>query len=390
MSVLPVGQRLARFLPDLDDLLYDPLAYLRAGPVVIGPRRLYRLAALFALPGIALALSSVKRDPEAVERLALGVALVVGGSVWLFWSLLLRGHSLVLHPEGVEVRYTRTSVWCPWALFNAEGEPFVPETDSPRLGLTVPVWREAIAFVELRRDETTIAHGTQVSARQFRFAGSEAVVLPARYEVAAEDLGQLLLQLGRRLGRELPRGTPPREAAEVAALDRLPQAPEAGGRLSVPLTRLVFPPICCDCGQATDSTWPMPVTGGSGWIVSPLIQQARRLSVPVPLCEACQRNLREQTHRGGLVGMVAGAGVGAAAALALTAAQAATLLPMLLGGLAVGGLLGFIVGTLAADRRPVRISGYSPTHGTVSLSFRNRDYAALVIEAMRARAQGRT
>ena len=53
MSFLPAGSSLRSFLPDLDDLLEDPAAYLGVGPVVVGPRRMYRLAALFAIPGIA-------------------------------------------------------------------------------------------------------------------------------------------------------------------------------------------------------------------------------------------------------------------------------------------------------------------------------------------------
>jgi hypothetical protein len=387
MSVLPAGKPLARFLPDLDDLLHDPLAYLRQGPLPIGPRRMYGLAALFTLPGTALALSALRGDGDALERLAVGLALLVGASVWLLWSLLLRGHSLVLHPEGVEVRHGGTAVWCPWALFNAEGDPFVPQTDSPRLGLTLPIWREAIPFVELRRNEAAVAHGAQVSARQFHFVGSEAVVLPARYEVVAADLGHLLLQLGRRLGRELPRGSPPREAADLAALGEVPTELDPTGRLTVPLFRLTFPPVCCDCGQPTGLSMSLYAEPFGSRLAGLAAREGRPLTVDIPVCEVCQHRLRAQVHRGGTLGMAAGAGLGAIAALALTGVQGALLLPALIGGLAGGGLLGFLIGTTAADRRPVRVGRYSPSQGTVSLSFRNPDYAALVVEAMRSRAQ---
>ncbi len=79
----------------------------------------------------------------------------------------MRGHSLVLHPDGVEVKYRDTTVWCPWALFNVDGHAFVPDGDSPRVGLTLPVAREAIPFVELRREDTPIAHGAEIKARQW-------------------------------------------------------------------------------------------------------------------------------------------------------------------------------------------------------------------------------
>ena len=189
MSVLPAGQSLAHFLPDLDELLDDPRAYLVREPVTIGPRQMYGLAFLFGLGGAALLLSCVLAGQGDGERLALGIGLLVGASVWLGWSLMLRGHSLVLHPEGVEVRYRDTTVWCPWAVFNVDGHAFVPDADSPRVGLTLPVASEAIPFVELRREDSPIANGSHVRASQWQYLASDSVVLPARYEVMAGELG---------------------------------------------------------------------------------------------------------------------------------------------------------------------------------------------------------
>src|SRR3954454_16072959 len=153
MSVLPQGRSLQQFFPELDELLHDPAGYLAAGPVVIGPRRMYGLAALFGVPGLGLLLACALGGDGLDERLLMGVGLLLGASVWLGWSLRLRGHELVLHPEGVEVKYGDTAVWCPWALFNTEGTPGVPEADDPRVGVILPVAAEAVPFVELRRHE---------------------------------------------------------------------------------------------------------------------------------------------------------------------------------------------------------------------------------------------
>ena len=65
----------------------------------------------------------------------------------------------MLYPEGVEVTFRDTTVWCPWALFNVDGKAFVPDVDSPRVGLTLPIAPQALPFVDLRRDDTPIAHG---------------------------------------------------------------------------------------------------------------------------------------------------------------------------------------------------------------------------------------
>ncbi len=247
MSVLPAGRSLRQFLPDFDGLVRDPARYLGDGPVVIGPRRAYGFAALFGVLGaaclVSCAVSGVWRD----ERLLIGVGLLIGSSVWLGWSLRLRGHALVLQPDGVEVRYLDTVVWCPWALFNAPGPPVVPEGDNPRVAVILPVAPEAVPFVELRRNEAPVAHGAQVKAPQFRFTAPDQVILTARYEVAAGDVGTLLLQLGGRLGRQLPRGAPPPEAypaGEPAAAGVA--GPDGAGWYTASLGQLRFPPRCSD------------------------------------------------------------------------------------------------------------------------------------------------
>ena len=218
MSLLPAGNTLRGFLPDVDDLLENPTEYLALGPVVIGPRRMYGLAAVFAIPGIAFLLAYYygKHDPE---RIALGVGMLIGSSIWLGWSLWTRGHALILHADGLEVKYHDTSVWCPWALFNASGTPHVPEVDSPFTGLILPVAPDAVPFIELRASESVLAHGTQVKARQLILSGDDEIVLTGRYEVAAKDLGDLILHLGQTLGYQLPRGAPPREAYQAETDD---------------------------------------------------------------------------------------------------------------------------------------------------------------------------
>src|SRR5262245_58518953 len=97
----------------------------------------------------------------------MGVGLLLGASVWLGWSLRLRGHELVLHPEGVEVKCRDTAVWCPWALFNTDGAPGVPEADDPRVGVILPVAAEAVPFVELRRHEAPVAQGRRSTPPSF-------------------------------------------------------------------------------------------------------------------------------------------------------------------------------------------------------------------------------
>ena len=64
-----------------------------------------------------------------------------------------------------------------------------------------------------------------------------------------------------------------------------------------------------------------------------------------------------------------------------------TLAVLALGGLAAGGIVGFLVGTFAGRQLPVQVRRYDPARGTLSLRFRNPDYAAQVLDAMRTQAR---
>jgi hypothetical protein len=387
MSILPAGQSLTRLVPDLEDLLHDPRAYLAQEPLRIGPRKMYGLAFLFGFAGGVLLLSCVLSGESDGERLALGIGLLIGASVWLGWSLRMCGHSLVLRPEGVEVKYLDTTVWCPWAVFNVDGHAFVPDSDSPRVGLTVPVASRAVPFVELRRDDTPIAHGAQVKAPQWQFIASDAVVLPARYEAMAGELGELLLELGRRLGRQIPKGAPPPEAYATTDLEEVP-LPDAEGWITVHLTRLVFPPQCSDCGQRTNRTLSFHVESRWDAFVGRLMSTSNPLEVPIPVCKACQQRIRQQQHRHGVRGLQMGAFAFLAMAGLLTMSLGVDNLRLMfvIGfvAAAVGGIAGFIAATSLVGQLPAELGRYSPGRGTLTLRFRNPEYTTRMLAAMRA------
>jgi hypothetical protein len=394
MSVLPSGQSLTRFVPDLEELIDNPRAYLAEEPLTIGPRQMYGLAGIFGLIGVAFLLSCwfiapTDRARLLGERVAMSIGLLLGASVWLGWSLWMRGHSLLLRPDGIEIRCRDTTVWCPWAVFNVEGQAFVPGSDNPRVGLALPVAAEALPFVELRREDTPIAHGAEVKAAQWYLVGVDTVVLPARYEVKAGELGELLLLLGRRLGRELPKGLPPPEAYALNAAEGIPNAPDSNGWIAVHLTRLTFPPRCCDCGEATLRTMNFTLASRGDKMMGLFVGAGQPVELAIPVCESCQQRLRERQHRGGVRGLQAGSLLFCFLALLLVWSegwQDGSLLAVIaVAALAVGGLCGFLLGTLAAGRLPAELSDYSPSRGTLRLRFRHPEYAAQVLAVMRTR-----
>lgn len=395
MSVLPVGQRLQQVIADLDELLLDPARYLGVDVVTIGPRKMYGLAALFGVGGLAtlLSLFFLENDRGAVpsgvpERVAIGAGMLAGALFFLSWSLRLAGHRLVLRPEGVEIKHWHTTVWCPWALFNAEGDVYVPEADSPLVGLSLPVAVEAIPFVELRREDTPIAHGASIRCQQLTFTTDNRVVLPARYEVKAEELGALLLQLGRRLGRQLPHGEPPPEAYRLQEMDAagFPEPDEAGW-ITVSLTRLHWPPLCCACGTDTSHTMSVALLSWTDRLFSLAAYNPRQLEIALPVCENCHEQIRQRQELGGRVGMLLGGVLlpGLAGVITFLYGAPELLVLLALFTLPVGAILGFGIGTAVRRRLPLQFRHYSPTRGTVSLRFRDRDRAGPLLEILRER-----
>jgi hypothetical protein len=392
MSVLPGGQRLHRVLPDLDELLENPHDYLSEAPLAFASRRMYGLALLFALPGIAFLISCIVSPPNLArgdaERLALGIGFLIGSCIWLGWSLMLRGHELVMHPDGIEVTFRDSTVWAPWALFQVEGQPFVPESDSPRAGLTLPVNPKAIPYVELRRAGMVVARGLLVQGRQWFFVGRSEVTLPGRYEIAAEDVGELLLWLGGQLGKELPRQPAPAEAELDERFD-LPDA-DPEGWITVPLTRLRLPSCCTACGGPRDDTLRVQVHARGDWLLGPLFG-VRTAEVAVPICVECREKMVREQRRGGLLGLVLGSFLGAVVGVALGGwLGEMRQVPLMLGmfaGLFVGTFVGSLIGVSLSRRLPIRFRRYLPSRGVVSVRFTNPAIAAHVIEQIREQAR---
>src|SRR5438874_2156049 len=99
-------------------------------------------------------------------------------------------------------------------------EQVIPDLDELLLDPARYLGAGGLSVVELRREEAPGANGAEVKCRQLVFSPDGRVVLAGRYEVVAKEVGELLLQLGSRLGRQLPAGQPPPEAYHLHEIDR--------------------------------------------------------------------------------------------------------------------------------------------------------------------------
>jgi hypothetical protein len=381
-------------LPDLETILLDPRKALAGRESVIGPARKYATALLLgllltltvgtaAIVGLKAVLPARALPREVVTGVSLGLtvfllALLVGST--LFVQHLFRGGQMTLSERGVELRHRTLMVFCPWALFDTPGRPFTPAPGRAVL----PVAPAAVALVEARQGDHPLAQGTWVDTRQWWFRSPEEGVLESLYEVPAEELAKILLFIGRSLGDSQPRAGlapigPVPAGAEPARLDE-------GGWLTVNLTRLVFPPECCDCGAATGGRqkfWASEAFLSPSRLWHPTRADATHVWVPV--CYACQTKNQRLLLQAALKGLGAGIGVAFLAGLAMCLWPANLWLALLfLVLLPLGPFAGCMIGYYVGERltTPVRLRDYSPRKGTVALRFRRPEYGQRLLHEM--------
>jgi hypothetical protein len=204
------------------------------------------------------------------------------------------------------------------------------------------------------------------------------------------DLVKILLHVGRSLGGARPPGLPVQETVGVDGAEEEAVRETAGGWITVNLTRLVFPPRCCDCGEPTNGRQKFSAYEpflGPGRLLHPARSEA--VSIWVPVCYACQTANQGRFLRAVFTGL------GLALGAILLAAVGARLLPgnpvlsyVVLLTLLMAPLLGCFIGYRVgkAQSEPVQLRDFAPARGTVALRFRREAYAAEVAEAMKAAA----
>jgi hypothetical protein len=395
-------QSLQEAIPDLDRLLADPAEALEHGDITIGPEKNYLwptlLTLLVVIPlWIGTVVTTILRLPApGLGTLIWGLVATAPLVIVSFFLLAkwFRGGPCVLSKTGAAFTLRRNTVFCPWALFDTPGRPVpmimvqrppdllaVLPLQSQRCVMAVlPVSPHAVPLAEARRDDVVVAQGTEAGTWQFKFRSAHEAELRG-FVVAADELGGLLLHLGRALGPATRIQEP-----EVASEASLTATMDEKGWLTVTISRVTFPPVCCDCGIATASTQAF-----RGYM--PFLHQLTRgqvdLTLPVPVCAACQiagkRRFRKAFWKAYMIafaiGLVAGFSTGGIVAITMGK-------PFLAGGLIflfLGGLtslfIGWFVGRGAAEKAalPVQLKRFLPNRGTIAIRFRKQEYAEQVL-----------
>jgi hypothetical protein len=397
-------QSLREAIPDLDRLLAHPAETLGHGDITIGPERNYLwptlLTLLLVIPlwvggvvAITLRLQAPGLGPLVWGLVATAPLVIV---TFLLLVRLFRGGPCVLSKTGVAFKLGRKTVFCPWALFDTPGRPVpliavqrppdvlavLPVQSQRCVSVALPLCPQAVSLVEARRDDLVVAQGARAGTWQFKFRSAHEAELRG-FAVSADELAALLLHLGRALGP----GTGTQEP-EVGSRASPAATRDKDGWITVSLTRVTFPSLCCDCGVATASAQAFRA-------FMPFLQQLTQgqvdLRLPIPVCDACQivnkRRFRAVFWKTYLVVFGLGVFSGFAVGGILASATGDSFLAGGLAGSFLSGLgslfIGWFVGRGAAHKAamPARLERFLPKKGTVAIRFRRPEYAEQVLAA---------
>ena len=315
---------LQQAVPDLQRLLSEPVRTLECGDITIGPEGnclfsiLLTLVTVFPLWVVSAFASSllcpaVKQGPLVWSLFE--VPLVMFS--FLLIQRLSRGHPCILTKTGVQFQSTRETVFCPWALFNAPGQPtpviavrrlpgvlrLLPWQSQRCVSVLLPICPQAVSSVESRQHDMVTAQGTEVRARQFKLKSDHEAELRG-FVVSAEVLGGLLLHLGRALAGPasggVVSGKVTTDNSQLAThYSREKQVSPAATRdkngwITVSITRVSFPSLCCDCGALTTTT---QAFRGEMPFLHQLVKGQVSLWLRIPVCDACQHANQRQSRK---------------------------------------------------------------------------------------------
>jgi hypothetical protein len=381
---------LKKAIPNFDLLREDPQEALDHNEIVIGPRRRYfsriLLGLVLAAAGVGaflLIFSMIERLPgqqkfgQVFWRINLSAVAI---SCFALGLRFFRGGYCFLRHDGVEFKYRKKMVRCSWPVFHAWGQRvYLEESDL----LLLPISPDATdCILEVDQDGSTVRNvGLDVHTPQWDTRSFIEAALKPFYVVKIEELGDLLLQLGRQLGSL--QSTPTHEDRPKAhrsqpKLVTFPLARrEKDGWIQMNLTSFHFPPYCCICAASTVDTHVFDLQNQEESQVYPL---------RLPTCSQCSGRF----IRGRKVVVYSGIGLAFLLAIValLTFKPPMTQLSLLL----FGSVPACFIGTFAAAERlyprPARVR-YSSSKGTFRIRFRSSEYEEMIL-AIRAAVEPST
>jgi hypothetical protein len=372
---------LKKTIPDLDLLREDPRKALDHNEIVIGPRRRYfsrfLLGLILAAAGVGaflLIFSIIERLPGQQKfgqffwRINLSAVAICCFALGL---RSFRGGYCFLSQDGVEFRFRKKVVRCSWLVFHAWGQPVHLEESNL---LLLPISPDATdCILEVHQEGSTVRNvGMDVHTPQWDTRSFTEAALKPLYVVKIEELGDLLLRIGRQLGstrssaiHQSPVGTAPSQPQLLT----FPLAhKEKDGWIQMNLTSFHLPRYCCICMASTTDTHVFKLQNK---------EEPGEYPLRLPICMSCSNRLVRGKKR------LVRAGVSLAFVFMVGAILTffnppATWLTVIMFALMTISLIGSLVVAERFFPLPARVR-YSSRKGTFRIRFRNPDYEEMLL-----------
>ena len=406
---------LPRAIPDLDQLLHDPQKALDHRAIVIGPRRKYCSATLvgliLALAGVGafVLIFSIIQDRPGQKKFSpifwWGTLGPIGLCSFVYGFRIFRGGYCIFDQEGVEFRYRKRVVRCSWPVFHSWGQRvFIKESNL----LLLPISPAATdSIMEMNKEETEAKRtGLEVRTPQWETHTPVEAALKPLYVVKIQDLGDLLLQLGRKLGAEqtvadgvafrIDWDEPTKMGSKLQADGHCGQSAEGqratapilqadsqffpvafrekNGWIRLSLTSFYLPYYCCICTVPTRNTFLFQLRNQG---------EPPHYPIHLPTCDQCRDKAKRRKRKLNL--FLVGLPLASVLPLIVFFDNARPVLSVLLMTMPIFGLAAMWVISQRLLLRPAKVR-YSPKKGSLHIRFQNREYENMVL-AQRVRKQ---
>lgn len=389
---------LSAVVPRFDEFRARPRQYLAKTPIEIGPASVWGMAFLLGFfvmilvgPVVTLPVSYLLGATGVKNEDARNAVLIPMLFVDYFLSVCLArwltgGAKLVLREQGVEIHDGWSAVCCPWPLFWASGVEVVAQQSH----VFLPIDARFVEQIEKRRWGKVVKRGAGVKNQHFRVFSNQQATMGDAFEVDIRELVGWLQALARDTSS--PVAAAPPEMAEsitthagsvvIHAGESSPAPasvpkPNRRGWVTVPVTQLVFPPLCCSCGSSTGSFREFDAHVGSidlGRFIP--LESSQFLRFQVPCCQNCERVRLERYRTVRNRGMLTGGLVGVLVTAGLTAWNQNIIslgIVFVILGIVIGRWLGHGFGS--ERHPPVRARRLSVEGGSVEVWFREPSFA---------------
>lgn len=295
-----------RLLDSLPDSLCNQRISIRR---IATWRLLFVVFPIFALLGWVM---GTKADSD-VSAWIFGAC--VFGAAYLLAVFRSYPKRLELDSRGVCFVCANHEINCPWTLFAERGEPV-----SEGMILLVPINSDAVDDVVMSRRGVMVDRGRHIQVDYLKFLDNNQLRVISNLEASPQLLGMLLQELAFALTEAesteaiIPRQLQGQQANQLPLQRARCEQDDfeivlrgAIQEITLPRTRLRFPPECCVCGQLTTE-----VT----WIEACGRRMVSRLKPSVDFAIPCCRNCRKsETVRAWLGGFLSAATIVAGAAV---------------------------------------------------------------------------